>query len=1438
MNSPNTCPKCGTTLPTDAPEGLCPACLMHGGLDTDATIKMTPSQKPSATEPTPTPLPEELAPLFPQLEIIELLGRGGMGTVYKARQPKLNRFVALKIISAEAGADPQFAERFQREAQALAKLNHPNIVSVFDFGESEGLFYFLMEFVDGANLRTLIRSGEMKPEAALALIPAFCDALQYAHDEGVVHRDIKPENVLVDKKGRVKIADFGLAKLLGHESNDHSLTMSGMTLGTPRYMAPEQMDKPETVDHRADIYSLGVVFYEMLTGEVPMGRFAPPSEKVRIDVRLDEIVLHALERDADRRYQHVSQVRDDVEKVTSKPQVASVSPSMPPAPSVAKVAPGLLAQINARGIELMIAGIALALGAFISFLVACDYNVYSSDKSGALALALVSMVSFAAGLAALIAGIFMRRALFPRSVIAIAWLLCALPAAAFVVKLPLLKVLFLPLTFGAFAGVRTLIAMKRAEFAPSDAETRWRALQVSVAVSGFVAAAVMLLWGIFATCTGPGVPPRTDMLAWLPYAFALVGAVFLLAKSSSSRHPASSDILPETVLAALGAGVAALPWRWLEKPIPNPWSLAVGSAWEYSEGAYFSLVYLVFGILLFITGGRRSHSAIRPALTLLTGIVALALLRHFVTHFPQPNGPGGWGYMDHLTNTIYPSLRYQSTFVAAVITALLTTLVGAIQLRNRANVESDAGIPSGLSVSKAASTTDEPRLSRLALWGVIWAPFTAMGWWSWQMCVRQYFDNPAQFATYDPLFLTLGVGTFIVAATAGLGSTLLGGIAIAQIKRSGGKLYGLPLAAIALLIHPLAALGGGLFLLLRMAYSAATRNWLWIPSTQEYPPTYADSYFIEAFNVVGSLAALLIGFFAGRAAWRAISGYKKPDAAPSVTAPAVWMLIGAVASSIMVLFLVSETYPNYTKGQFSAAGMVIRYAVLCAFAATAVLAIRGALKMLGKEDYAASRQAAICSIFSIVGIITLPAGIWALVRLSKPEVKALFPQAQPEPETALKQISCRWEAWWFGRSQGVQKVLSILLGVVFVVSLLCFFSFRMQTTTTADHSGVVRNLRDVTVGLGDPWLYLMHHKTGTRGGMESGMNFLAGSALFGLAALFAGTALTRLTREQKRRGKLADVSADTPQQKFFWSAVAGAVLFIAGGAGVIVHEVRNDNNGSLLADAVHEVHPDFTRPGVTSIALKKAIADELKLTPEQLEKINASLNRAYLDFLKLENEHSEYRSENGHLVKLTKPFPDRSFDLAQRLATELRGIAGKPIIDKRERNAVWKLRLFRHAGEFDVRAELWEKDGKFHRDESWMRDGEKIMGGKSGDTLDDMRLAFGHYVVDWEAQKDIVHEPQPEDAAHSHTLGPDVVLFVIERVRNGELARLLAVKDPDTAVKSGNPHAALVTQAGTHLGRACAETELKRHGIPFAKDATPEDLVKKLEQLLGVPHAP
>jgi tRNA A-37 threonylcarbamoyl transferase component Bud32 len=319
MSEASHCPQCRAALRPDAPEGLCPECLLKEVMKTGSELGHEANATATRAFGSNPPSLEELAKQFPQLEILELLGQGGMGIVYKARHPRLDRFMALKILPTEAGGDSAFAERFAREARALAKLTHPSIVAVYDFGESDGRFYLLMEFVDGVNLRYLLRERRLKPEEALKIVPQICEALQYAHDEGVVHRDIKPENILLDKKGHVKIADFGLAKLLGPKTADSALTGSQQIMGTPHYMAPEQMERPLAVDHRADIYSLGVVFYEMLTGELPLGRFAPPSQKVEVDVRLDEVILRSLEKEPERRYQHASEVSTAVEALKKEP---------------------------------------------------------------------------------------------------------------------------------------------------------------------------------------------------------------------------------------------------------------------------------------------------------------------------------------------------------------------------------------------------------------------------------------------------------------------------------------------------------------------------------------------------------------------------------------------------------------------------------------------------------------------------------------------------------------------------------------------------------------------------------------------------------------------------------------------------------------------------------------------------------------------------------------------------------------------------------------------------------------------------------------------------------------------------------------------------------------------------------------------------------------
>lgn len=263
------------------------------------------------------PSVERLGEIFPTLQVIELIGAGGMGAVYKARQSGLDRVVAIKILPEEFGRDVKFALRFTREARTLAKLNHPNIVSLYEFGNIEDTYYFLMEYVEGSTLRDVVKARELAPEHALAIVPHLCDALQYAHDQGIVHRDIKPENILMSVDGQVKIADFGLSRILGNEGQQLALTATHQVMGTPRYMAPEQMEGAKSVDHRADIYSLGVVIYEMLTGELPIGRFAAPSAKVEIDVRLDEVVLRTLEKEPQRRYQRASQIKMDVQSITS-----------------------------------------------------------------------------------------------------------------------------------------------------------------------------------------------------------------------------------------------------------------------------------------------------------------------------------------------------------------------------------------------------------------------------------------------------------------------------------------------------------------------------------------------------------------------------------------------------------------------------------------------------------------------------------------------------------------------------------------------------------------------------------------------------------------------------------------------------------------------------------------------------------------------------------------------------------------------------------------------------------------------------------------------------------------------------------------------------------------------------------------------------------------
>ncbi|MEM7260636.1 MAG: protein kinase, partial [Planctomycetota bacterium] len=313
-----------------APSGETPSPLKSVEKDSPNSAADTPS--PSSSDPTrllddsarfpsaPSTPPEELTDIRPGdlihgYQIEEIIGSGGMSVVFRATQASLGRNVAFKVLRKDLGEDEEFAERFRTEARALAELNHPNIVAVYEQGEHEGSYYLVMEFVDGVSLRDVMEERRLTPEEAFQIIPSLCSALEYAHTKNIIHRDIKPENILVDRAGTPRIADFGLVRIVGDAAPATRLTKTQTVLGTLDYMAPEQREGCRDIDHRADIYSLGVVLYEMLTGELPIARFPRPSERARLEHGVDDIVLKVLEKDRERRYQRASMVARDLTRV-------------------------------------------------------------------------------------------------------------------------------------------------------------------------------------------------------------------------------------------------------------------------------------------------------------------------------------------------------------------------------------------------------------------------------------------------------------------------------------------------------------------------------------------------------------------------------------------------------------------------------------------------------------------------------------------------------------------------------------------------------------------------------------------------------------------------------------------------------------------------------------------------------------------------------------------------------------------------------------------------------------------------------------------------------------------------------------------------------------------------------------------------------------------
>ncbi|QDF05489.1 serine/threonine-protein kinase [Myxococcus xanthus] len=244
---------------------------------------------------------------LPGLELLEMLGRGGMGEVWLARQQSLGRTVAVKLLPPRLAKDPEFVTRFEKEATALAALNHPHIIQIIDRGVAGEHYYFVMEYVEGRSLREAMSAG-LTPEKGIKLLLAVARAIECAHDKGIIHRDLKPENILLDGRGHVKVADFGLAGIRAPDSR-LQLTATSVAMGTLNYMAPEQRRDAKNVDGRADLFSLGVILYEVLTGELPLGRFKLPSSKVPgLDPRVDSVVDRLLEQDPAARYEKASEL--------------------------------------------------------------------------------------------------------------------------------------------------------------------------------------------------------------------------------------------------------------------------------------------------------------------------------------------------------------------------------------------------------------------------------------------------------------------------------------------------------------------------------------------------------------------------------------------------------------------------------------------------------------------------------------------------------------------------------------------------------------------------------------------------------------------------------------------------------------------------------------------------------------------------------------------------------------------------------------------------------------------------------------------------------------------------------------------------------------------------------------------------------------------------
>lgn len=1010
MTAIAACPKCGSPLPADAPGGLCPKCLVQAGFEGGLGSQ---SERDVTTAPTKStgfepPSVDELGKRFPQLEILKLLGHGGMGAVYQARQPGLDRLVALKVLPPEVGRNPAFVERFQREAQALAKLNHPHIVAVYDFGQTGDLCYFVMEYVDGVNLRQTIAAGGLSTKDALAIVPQICEALQFAHDEGIVHRDIKPENILIDKRGRVKIADFGLAKLLGQDASDHPLTATHQVMGTLRYMAPEQMQGSREVDHRADIFSLGVVFYELLTGELPLGKFAPPSKKVQIDVRLDEVVLRALEQDPEQRYQHASDVKTDMDIITQRHKsvtthAASGSDEDQQAdrdegesiPFHIEMTLGIFALLAANVVtELakkwdakgLVTG--FSLGAVFLIVLAVTYKgsqwIYlriaparrtrrqASEKTGAgsasprrvgrLASTPLTQVRFNVSDSQDVA----RQAIFHFS--AIGYQLIEQQPDVCVFQ-----------RGGKWAGlwatdIRNIHTILTVRTTPAAGSLLWVSCDWSVRSLGAWVTrrdigqletegyGLETLLGGHSPSESRNRIGRTEWVGGETRAAAgksMVGAI----EPSDRTLPEFRQQDAKEILSLLMSGLYCMSIAgWGMAIYGGARVIADGSVAESFSSDVLAFGWCLAGSIVAQVALRKGWAQGRDRLARLgaLNLVAVGGLLSFVSS--RWCGLPSW-----------VGLSYS-----------LVAFVGYLMLRGK-DVSSALRTRANQSPSPRKELI-EPRFSRFAIAGAVWGLFGLLAviptlffialnrvWNGTALPTDLVHEQP-------PLAFTAVMGVLLaIGAGAPIGTTIYGAIAIRHIKRSGGKIIGLPLAMIDALFFPLLAICVGIALPISLALHALL------------------SLQLIAVAVPSAMFALIICFGIGLALWRKVAPVppgSEINLREKLRLAGIGLLIAGIADAATGCVWIGNNINglwNLWQSGAPLSGQVVQTLLSLCSIVLVYYVVGVALWLLKLEEECDPSITLLCAAIAPPGcLIGLPAAIYAFVQLSKPEAKALF----------------------------------------------------------------------------------------------------------------------------------------------------------------------------------------------------------------------------------------------------------------------------------------------------------------------------------------------------------------------------------------------------------------------------------------------------------------